>query len=139
MFMEKTINLNEGDRILIPCDDAKDANSKRTRLFRIRGRLAQKNPYFSGINIQTQYLSDKIFIALVRPKAVEALLIRANGSVEDVNTAPQEYSAVQRIVHFAVQDKLSVESLLETLGDLYSEEEIREEYAKQLVARNDKF
>jgi hypothetical protein len=132
-FVEKTVDLNEGDMILIPCADVRDVNSKRTRLFRIRMRLAQRNPYFSCINIQTQQIEDKLFIALVRPKSVDAMIIRSDGSVENVSTAPQEYSAVQRIVHFAIQDKLNVESLLETLGDLYSEQEIREEYAKQLT------
>jgi len=135
-YVEKTIDLDEGDTILIPCDDIRDTNSKRTRLFRIRSRLAKRNPYFSSITIQTQLIDDKIFLALARTKAMDVLIVRSNGSVEQVNPTPLEYSAVQRIVHFAIQDKMNVDALLETLGDLYSEEEIREEYAKQMTEKH---
>jgi hypothetical protein len=86
-YFDKSLDLNEGDKLFIPCLNTTHQASIRTQMSRMRKDYAKKQDYkvMELIGISNQELDDKLFVVIEkRNKLDDAFILKANGKIEQV-------------------------------------------------------
>lgn len=131
-YFEASLSLNPGDKILIPCETVKEAESKRVQLSNIRRRFARFNAkVFYEIGVSRHEIEGKWHVILEkRAQVSDAIIVRASGQVEQFVVPETETTELTRIITLMLQDNLDESEILSLLSDRFSGEEIQETIEK---------
>jgi hypothetical protein len=88
-YFDEGLNLNEGDKIFIPCDNEKQQASIRSQLNRMRKDYGKKHDFkimeYMGVYIQE--IDKKHYVIIEKRNKVDnAFIKRANGSIHQITT-----------------------------------------------------
>lgn len=89
-YFDKSLELEQGDKMLIPCSNLRQQNSIRTQLNRMRKEYAHKMDYkiMETLGISSQELEGKLYIVIEMRKPIdEAVIIKANGSIKEIKVS----------------------------------------------------
>jgi hypothetical protein len=95
-YFDKSLELNEGDKMFIPCLDAKHQSSLRTQLNRMRKEYATKRDYkiMELLGVSKQDIDGKLFVVLEKRMQIDdAFILRHDGKTESLqlNLSEEQY------------------------------------------------
>lgn len=128
-FFQKALELEEGERLLIPCLNTSTQESMRVRLYQFR-----KQAKDDSILVSKTTLEGKPYISLMKVSLHKAFIVKVSGEivpVEDVRSDEVVETSLKRIVSTARADKYPIEDLLVDLQETFSKSEVEREWTKQ--------
>lgn len=128
-FFQKALELEEGEKLLIPCMSISAQESMRVRLYQLRKQAREDSVLVSKIT-----LDGKPYISLQKISLHKAFIVKTSGEIipiEDVRSSDAIETSLKRIVSTARADKYPIEDLLVDLQETFSKSEVEREWTKQ--------
>jgi len=124
-YFNSALAMDNGDTLLIPCENEREQETVRTRLMYLR-RQARGEALF----IAKEKKDNQLFISIKKIEIRRAFILKASGELVDVKDK-EIATELERIVKLSIQDKVPLEELIDGFGSIFDPDKITEEYNRQ--------
>lgn len=133
LYFDQALSMEQGDTLMIPCDDKRDQESIRVRLFQLR-----KKSHADNLSIYRAELGNKLFVAVRKNIPSTGMIVKKSGEIVSLNLPEPGYkSSLTRMAAAAIEDGLSLEEFIEATDGTFTREDATREYNLQLEASNE--
>jgi ribosome-interacting GTPase 1 len=133
LYFDQALTMEQGDTLMIPCDDKREQESLRVRLYQLRKKSRAEN-----LSIYRTDVDGKLFVAIRKGVSSTGMIVKRSGEVIDLDFAKIKSTSttLSRLATVAIEDGLSLEEFINVLEGSFSKEQAIKEYSLQMEAKN---
>lgn len=133
LYFDQALTMEQGDTLMIPCDDKREQESLRVRLYQLRKKSRAEN-----LSIYRTDVDGKLFVAIRKGVSSTGMIVKRSGEVIDLDFAKIKSTptTLSRLATVAIEDGLSLEEFINVLDGTFSKEQAIKEYSLQMEAKN---
>lgn len=139
-YFSAAIQLEQGDKIMIPCESKSVQESVRVRLFQLRNKYSYVDSNVAqSIGIYRADLEGTLFVVIEKRESAKGFIIKKDGNIVPFVASRKEGAGIERLVALALEDNVEADELINNLKGIYTPFEIIDEFIRQRPQEKSKF